>query len=325
MRRREFIAGLGSAATPWTLGALAQPVNVPVVGFLRSTSLVQSSQLVVAFRNGLREAGFVEGQNVAIEFRSADDHPDRLPALVGDLIRLPVAVIVGNSASAIAAKAETSTVPIVFATGGDPVMDGLVTSLSRPDGNVTGVNFFAGALASKRLAILRQIVPKATTIGMLATPNLSNTERERSEVLAAARAIGQQITVLDVNGAGDIEPAFAALVRGGIGALIVGTGAFANAHRERFVALAAHYAIPTIYQTRDQALAGGLMSYGASITEAYRQVGIYVGRILKGEKPADLPVVRSTKFELVINLRTAKTLGLEVPPILLATADEVIE
>jgi putative ABC transport system substrate-binding protein len=280
---------------------------------------------VTAFRQGLKEAGFAESQNVAVEYRSAEDHPDRLPALVAELIRRPVAVIVGNSSSALAAKAATTSVPIVFATGGDPIRDGLVGSLNRPGGNVTGINFFAGVLGAKRLELLRQFVPKTTTIGMIVTPNNPDTEAERNDVQAAAQAVGLQLITLDVRSAGDIERAFTTLIQRGVGALIVGTGAFANAHREQLVAQAARHALPTCYQTREQVESGGLMSYGASITDAYRHVGLYAGRILKGEKPADLPVMRSNKFEFVINIKTAKALGLEIPPTLLATADEVIE
>ena len=325
MKRREFITLLGGVAA-WPIPVRAQQPALPVVGLLRSSSsFANVAHLVAAFRQGLKEAGFVEGQNVAIEFRFADDQLDRLPALVVDLIRWPVAVIVGNQISALPAKAATTTVPIVFVGGSDPVQDGLVASLNRPGGNVTGVVFFAGVLGAKRLELLRQLVPKATTIGMLVNPNAPDTEVERSDVQAAAQAIGQQLVVLDASSERDIETAFATIVQRGAGALLVGTGAFFNARRERLVALAARHGLPANYPWREAAAAGGLMSYGASITDAYRQAAIYAGRILKGEKPADLPVMRSTKFEFVLNLKTAKTLGLDIPPTLLALADEVIE
>jgi putative tryptophan/tyrosine transport system substrate-binding protein len=307
------------------LAARAQQPAMPVIGFLRSASFANVSHFVTAFRRGLKEAGFVAGQNVTIEFRSAEDRPDRLPALATDLIRRPVAVIVGDIISAIAAQAATTTVPIVFATGADPVTEGLVASFNRPGGNVTGVVFFNAVLGAKRLELLRQLVPKGTTNGVLVYPNNPSTEAERRDVQAAAQAVGQQLIILDVSNDRDIETAFITIVQRGAGALLVGTGAFLNSHRERLVALAAHHGLPASYGWREAVVAGGLMSYGASITDAYRQAGIYAGRILKGEKPADLPVMRSTKIEFVINLNTAKTLGLEIPPNLLALADEAIE
>jgi putative ABC transport system substrate-binding protein len=325
MKRREFITLLGGAATAWPLAARAQPPTMPVVVFLRDTSLASFAHLVNAFRQGLKEAGFVDGQNVTIELRSAEGQPDRLPALIADLLRRPVAVIVGNLNSAIAAKAATTTVPIVFATGGDPVALGLVASLNRPGGNVTGVNFFFGVLGAKRLDLLRQVVPRATTIAMLVNPNNPNTEAERRDVLASAQAIGQQLIILDVRSLRDIETAFATFVQRGAGALLAGSGGFLSSYREQLVALAARHGLPASYVWREAVAAGGLMSYGPSQSDAHRQAGIYAGRILKGEKPGDLPVMQSTNFEFSINLKTAKTLGLEVPPSLLFTADEVIE
>jgi putative ABC transport system substrate-binding protein len=325
MRRREFLGVLGGVATTWPLGVRAQQRALPVVGFLRSTSLASATHLVTAFRQGLKETGFVQDQNVAIEFHFSDDGPERLPAIAAELIHRPAAVIVGNSSSALGAKAATPTVPIIFVTGGDPVQQGLVASLNRPGGNVTGVVFFNAVLGGKRLELLRQLVPKATTIAMLVNPNNTNTEPERIEVEAAAQAVGQQLIVFDVNKDHDIDAAFAALVQRGAGALFVGSGAFLNSNRERLVALAVRYGLPTSYAWREAAVIGGLMSYGASITEAHRQAGVYAGRILKGENPADLPVIQATKFEFVINLKTAKALGLEVPLIMQMTADEVIE
>jgi putative ABC transport system substrate-binding protein len=322
MRRRAFIAGLGGVMLP--LVARAQQA-MPVLGYLRSTTRAPFENIAAALRQGLKEAGFVEGQNVAIESRYAENQVDRLPALAAELVRRPVAVIVANSSAARAAKAATATIPIVFTVGNDPVRDGLVASLNRPGGNVTGVTFLSGVLGTKRLELLRQLVPKATSIAVLVNPNTSETEIEKNELQAAARAIGQQIIIGDVGNGADIEAAFASFVQGGAGALLSGTGAFLNSQRELIVALAARHAIPAIYSAREYTEAGGLMSYGTSQSEAYRQAGLYVGRILKGEKPADLPVVQATKFEFVINLKTAKALGLEFHPQLLGIADEVIE
>jgi putative ABC transport system substrate-binding protein len=295
---------------------------MPVIGFLRSSTLADATNLMAAFRQGLKETGYVEGQNVATEYRSAENDRDKLTALVSDFTRRPVAVIVGNVLVARVAKAATSTVPIVFATGSDPVKDGLVTSLNRPGGNVTGVSFFAATLGAKRLEQLRQLVPSATTIAVLATPD--NPEDLR-DVEAAAQAFAQQLIVISATNASEIEAAFATFVQRGAGALITTSGAFTFSHREEIVALAARYTLPASYGVREFATAGGLMSYAASITDAYRQVGMYAGRILKGEKPGDLPVIQSTKFEFVINLKTAKTLGLKVPLIMQMIADEVIE
>jgi putative ABC transport system substrate-binding protein len=324
VKRREFITFVGGAVAAWPLAARAQQPAMPVIGFLRSATLANVPHFVTAFRQGLKDAGFVEGQNVTVEYRSADGQNDRLPALIADLIGRQVAVIVANAISARAAKAATTMVPIVFASGGDPVKDGLVTSLNRPGGNITGVMFFSETLGTKRLELLRQLVTK-TTIAVLVNPATPGTEEERSDIAAAAKAIGLQLIVADVRNVRDIDTAFATFVQRGAGALLVGSGAFMTSQRERIVAVAAHHRLPALYPLREYVSTGGLMSYGTSIAEAYRHAGIYAGRILKGEKPADLPVMRSTKFEFVINLKTAKSLGLEVPPTLLALADEVIE
>ena len=326
MKRRAFIRLLGGAAA-WPLAARAQQATMPVIGFLRSASLADAGHLVAAFRQGLKEGSFVEGQNVAIEYRSAEDQFHRLPALVADLVRRQVTLIVGNTPSAFAAKAGTTTVPIVFVTGGDPVIDGLVDSLNRPGSNLTGVSFLTGASGTKRLELLRQLAPKAAALAVLMDPdpNVPQAQAELRDVQAAARTNGQQLIIVEVRSDPDIEAAFARFAQRGAGALFVGTSAFFNSRRERIAALALRQALPASYVLREFAAAGGLMSYGTSITDAYRLAGVYAARILKGEKPADLPVQQSTKFEFVINLRTAKALGLEIPDKLLALADEVIE
>jgi putative ABC transport system substrate-binding protein len=297
---------------------------MPVVGFLRGGTVDDVPHRVAVFRQGLKEAGFIEGQNVAIELRSADLY-DRLPALVADLIRRRVAVIVANYPAALAAKAATTTVPIVFATGVDPVRDGLVASLNRPGGNVTGVSFISADLGAQQLGILRELRPGAARIAVLVDPQWPTTERFLSELRAAALAVGQQLIVLDVSGDHEIETTFTTLVQRGAVALLAGSGVFVYSHRERLIELAARHRIPAIYAWREAVAAGGLMSYASSIYDAYRQAGIYAGRILKGEKPGDLPVMLPTKFELVVNVKTAKALGLEIPDKLLALADEVIE
>jgi putative ABC transport system substrate-binding protein len=322
MKRREFITLLGGAAT-WPLTVRAQ--QKPVIGFLRSTSESDSLSLVTAFRQGLKEAGYIDGENVAIEFRWANNQAARLPSLAAELVARNVAVIVGNSEAAVAARSATTTVPIVFATGADPIKLGLVSSLRRPDGNVTGVVFFSDVLGPKRLDLMRQLLTKPTVIGMLFHAGLSSTDTERRDVEAVAQAIGQQFIVRDVSSGRDIDAAFAELVQRRAGALLVGAGSFLFSNREQIVTLAARHGLPALYTQRETVVAGGLMSYGPSNIEAYHQVGIYTARILKGEKPSDLPVIQSTKFEFVINLKTAKMLGLEFHPQLLATADEVIE
>jgi putative ABC transport system substrate-binding protein len=324
MKRRDFITLMGGAAIAWPRAARAQQ-NMPVIGYVRSTTAAGFENLEVALRKGLQEAGFVEGQNVAIEYRYADNRADRLSDMVAEMIRRPVTVFVGNTLGTRAAKAMTTTVPLVFVSGTDAVRDGLVARLNRPGGNITGAVFFGGEIGPKRLELLRQLVPKATTIAALVHPNNFTTEKERSEIPAAAQAMGLQLLVIEVSSERDFEAAFASIVQRGAGALFIGSGAFMNSQRERLAALAARHALPAMFPLRDHALAGGLMSYGGSQSEAYRQAGIYAGRILKGEKPGDLPVVQAAKFEFVINLKTAKALGLDIPPTLLALADEVIE
>jgi ABC-type uncharacterized transport system substrate-binding protein len=325
MKRREFISLLGGAAAAWPLAARAQQAAMPVIGFLRSTTLADAPNYVTAFRQGLKDGGFIEGQTVAIEYRWAEGRLDRLPTLAADLVREQVAVIVGNTPSALAAKAATTTVPIVFVTGGDPVIDGLVASLNRPGGNVTGVSFLSAAVVTKRLELLRQLVPKQAAIAVLVNLDFPQAKRERGAIQAAAPSIGHELLVVEANSARDIEAAFATFAQHGSGALFVGSGGFLLSQRERVIALAARYRIPASYVSREFVAAGGLMSYGTSFTDAYHLAGIYASRILKGEKPSDLPVQQSTKFEFVFNLKTAKALGLKVPDTLLALADEVIE
>jgi len=328
MRRREFITLVAGAAAGWPLAAHAQQPAMPVIGLLHPTSLDALAERMGGFRQGLKDIGYVEGENVAIEYRYADNQLDRLPGLAADLVRRQVAVIAatGGPGSAFAAKEATTTIPIVFVVGDDPVRLGLVGSLARPGRNLTGINFFIVELAAKRLELLRELVPKADRVAVLVDPtNATTAESTLRDVEGAARAVGLQTQVFNVTTSREIDAAFASLMRERIDMLFVPGGAFFADRRVQLVLLATRHAIPAIYPFRGFAEAGGLMSYGASLTDAYRQLGVYAGRILKGAKPAELPVVQSTKFELVINAQAARVLGLTVPPTLLARADEVIE
>ena len=300
---------------------------MPVIGFLNSVSPQPFANYVAGFRAGLKETGYIDGQNITIEFRWAEGHYDQLPGMAADLVRRKVAVLVSTrgAPSVMAAKAATSTIPIVFTLAVDPVQLGLVTSLSRPGGNITGVNFLSAALESKRLGLLRALVPGVQLITVLLNPNRPDHADQTRQVQEAAAATGQQTHILLASDESAIDAAFATAVQLGAGAMLVASDGFFNSRRDKIIALAARHAIPAIYEQREYALAGGLMSYGTNFRDGYRQVGVYAGRILKGEKPGDLPVVQSSKFELVINLKTAKTLGIEVPPNLSAEADEIIE
>ena len=325
MKRREFMSLLAGAAA-WPLAARAQQPAMPVMGYLNSRSRDTDTPFLAAFHRGLNETGYVEGQNVAIEYRWADGQYDRLPVLATDLVRRRVTVMAATSTpAALAAKAATSAIPIVFTTAADPIAVGLVDSLSRPSGNVTGVNSYLSDLGAKRLELLRQLVPNDAVIGMLVNPNYPDAESQAKDVKEAARTLGQQVHVVNADSEGDLNRAFATFIELKADALLVSLDAFFLSRRDQLVALAARHKIPVMYFARDFVLAGGLMSYGSDLADSYRQAGVYTGRILKGAKPVDLPVLQPTKFELSINTTTAKSLGLSIPDRLLALADEVIE
>jgi putative tryptophan/tyrosine transport system substrate-binding protein len=327
VRRRQFIALLGSSAIASPLAARAQQSAIPLIGFLCSASPDAYAGRVAAFRRGLSESGYIDGQNVAIEFRWAQGQYDRLPVFAADLVRQKVAVIVssGGDVAALSAKAATPSIPIVMVSGTDPVKAGLVASFNRPGGNITGASFVATELETKRLELLRDLVPTAAMIGVLINPTNPAAESRSKDLQMAARTLERNIHIVSASSESDLETAFATLIQQRVGALLVSTDSFFTSQRDRLVALAARHALPTIYSWREFVEAGGLASYGPIIDEVYRQAGIYVGRILKGEKPADLPFVRPTKFELVINLKTATALGLTIPQLILGRADEVIE
>ena len=327
MRRREFITLLVGAAAAWPLAARAQQGAIPVIGFLSSRSPGESAGLVLAFRQGLQEAGFVEGQNASIAFRWAEGHYDRLPALAAELVELRVAVLftAGGPPAAFAAKAATQTIPVVFSAALDPDRIGLVASLNRPGGNVTGMSIFPSQLAAKSVQLLKELRPAATLIGYLVNPSNPAAHLYAEEASNAAKALGIAVHILNASTESNLGEAFASLAKADAGGLVVPAEPFFDSQRDRLVALAARHAIPAIYGLREYAVAGGLMSYGASLPDSYRRAGIYVGRVLKGEKPADLPVQQATKYDLVLNLKVARALGLTIPPMLLARADEVIE
>jgi ABC-type uncharacterized transport system substrate-binding protein len=326
MRRREFISILGGAAAAWPLGARAQQTPLPVLGFLRNTSAASSTNLVAAFRQGLKEVGYIEGQNLAIEFRWSDGRDDQLPIMAADLVGLPVAVLVAaNLTALVAAKAATKSIPIVFVTGDDPIQLGFVSSFNRPTDNITGISFYSGTLGTKQLELLHQLVPNAVLIGMLVNPNNPAADGQIAVVQAAAKTLGVQTRVATPRSENDVEPVFAGFAQQHVSAVLIGGDALFNSQRSRIAKLAAHHAMPTIHFAPEYVAAGGLMSYGASIADAYRQVGLYAGRLLKGAKPSELPIMLPTKFELLINLKAAKSLALTIPPGVLAIADEVIE
>jgi ABC-type uncharacterized transport system substrate-binding protein len=326
MKRREFIALLGGAAA-WPLAAQAQQPTMPVIGFMSGRSPEDSMHLVAAFRQGLSEAGFVEGQNIAIEYRWGLGQYDRMPALAADLVNRRVAVLVGvgGDISAVAAKKATSTIPIVFGTGSDPIKAGMVASLSRPGGNATGYSLLTNQMEPKRLSMLHDLMPGAAVIGVLLNSNFPPAARQLQDIEEAARTIGQRLFVSKASNDLELSAAFTSLVQQQVGALLVAADPYFDTRRDQIISFAKQNRLPAIYQFREYAVAGGLISYGPSITDMYRQAGIYTARILKGAKPADLPVVQPTKFDFVINLKTAKALGLTVPPGLLNAADEVIE
>jgi len=326
IKRREFIIAVGGAAV-WPLAARAQQAAMPVIGFLSCRSPGESAGLVAAFRDGLGEAGFVEGQNVIIAFRWAEGHYDRLPTLAAELVQLRVAVLftAGGPPSAFAAKAATQTIPIVFSAAIDPDRIGLVTSLNRPGGNITGMSLFPSELAAKSVQLLKQLLPTATLIAYLVNPSNPSAPVYASEASTAAKTLGIAIRVLNASTERDLDEVFASLPKLGVSGLAVPAEPFFDSQRDRMVALAAQYGIPAIYGLREYAVAGGLMSYGTSLPDTYRRAAIYVGRVLKGDKPVNLPVMQPTKYDLVLNMKTAKTLGLRIPDQLLALADEVIE
>jgi putative tryptophan/tyrosine transport system substrate-binding protein len=325
--RRQFISALGGATLAWPFVAQAQQPSMPLIGFLSGLSAAAVARPLAAFFQGLKETGYVEGQNVAIEYCWADGQYDRLPALAADLVHRTVAVIVslGADPAALAAKGATTTIPIVFLVGGDPVKIGLVASLNRPRGNATGVNFLVSEMTAKRLALLHELVPTAAGLGVLINPKSAAAEAQMSDAQSAAPALGEQLVIINASNEGEIDIAFATFTQRKAGGLMIADDPFFNNRRDQIVSLAAHYALPTVYFFREFAASGGLISYGTSLTEAYHQVGAYAGKILGGANPADLPVIQPTKFELVINLKTANALGLTVPQSLLVAADEVIE
>jgi putative tryptophan/tyrosine transport system substrate-binding protein len=325
MNRREVVAGLVGAAAWPASAARAQHAAMPVIGFLNAGAPDGYAPMAAAFRQGLKEAGYNEAQNVTIEYRWADGHYDRLPAMAADLVRRQVAVIFTNSPGLVATKAMTTTIPIVFATAGDPVELGFVAALNRPGGNITGVTQLSVEVASKRLQLMHELVPMATTIAVLLNPTYPSAETQLRDMRAAARTLGLQVPVLRASNDREINDAFATLVQLRAGAFVISSDPFLNSRTKQLAALALRHAVPTIFQYREFAAGGGLMSYGGSIIESYRLAGLYTGRILKGEKPADLPVQQATKIELIINLKTAKALGLTIPETLLATADELIQ